>query len=279
MYKSITWPNDAKFAVVFSFDVDITAGWRHVLRRNKIERDDPVVLSIGEYGIKRGLNRILRLLSEKEIKATFFIPGIIASEYKNYLWKIYEDGHEIAFHGHRHIVPTKLSYEEEKKEFEMGINTIKEVFGIKLYGYRSPGEGLSDNTWRLILEHGLIYDSSMMDDDLPYKLNINGKPLIELPWRWVLDDWTYFGFNYFPPLEYRKCGPENPRIALEIWKDEFDVLYKEGLYLMFIGHPQQIGQPARIKALKKFIEYILAHDDVWVATAKEIATHALAYLK
>ena len=270
--ENIKWPNNARCTVVFSFDVDITAGWKHVLRRNNIERDDPVVLSQGEYSVRRGISRVLKTLSNYNIKGTFFIPGINIEKYPE-ISVIHKEAHEIAAHGYRHIVPTKLEYLEEKEEIGKGVELLTKKFGIKVLGYRSPGEGLTDSTLKLLIENGLIYDSSMMDDDLPYIVEVGDKKIVELPWRWVMDDWTYFGFNYFPPLEYRKCGPENPRLALEVWKDEFDIIYEEGLYIMFLAHPQQIGQPSRIKALRNFIEYVMSHDNVWITTAGELANY------
>jgi peptidoglycan/xylan/chitin deacetylase (PgdA/CDA1 family) len=202
-------------------------------------------------------------------------PGVVAEKYVEVLINIVKDGHEVAHHGYNHIVPSRISAELEEQEFKAGYRAIERVFGTPPLGYRSPGQGLGEKTLELIALHGMIYDSSLMDDDMPYIIKINNKKIVELPFRWVMDDWVYFGFNYFPPLEYRRSGPESPRVALEVWKDELEVICEEGLYLMFIAHPQQIGQPSRAKVLDKFLAYVIKRKDVWVAPAREIALHTL----
>ncbi|GAH08376.1 unnamed protein product, partial [marine sediment metagenome] len=72
------WKDGAQCAVCLTFDFDADTSWRNILRRNNIERDNPVVLSIGEYGPRAALPRILRLLKTNDLKAGFFIPGEVA---------------------------------------------------------------------------------------------------------------------------------------------------------------------------------------------------------
>jgi len=64
--------------------------------------------------------------------------------------------------------------------------------------------------------------------------------------------------------------------------DTFDVLYREGAKgprMMSLGlHLRIIGRPGRIGALEKFIDHVRSHDDVWIATRRQIAEHwARAY--
>jgi len=69
------WKDGAKCAVCLTFDLDADISWRNILRRNKIDRDNPVVLSLGQYGPKAALPRILRILDRHEVKAGFYIPA------------------------------------------------------------------------------------------------------------------------------------------------------------------------------------------------------------
>ena len=269
------WPKGAKCAACFSFDMDSEFSWRNILRRNDIYRDDPVVMSIGLYEVKAGTPRVLGILKKHDIKATFFTAGGVADAHPEMVKEIARNDHEIAHHGYSHIVPTRLSFDDEKREFGMGIDAIRRIAGTKAAGYRSPGEGLSAHTLKFIAENGMLYDSSMMDNDLPYVMEIDGRKIVELPWRWMLDDWVYFGFNYYPPLDYRRAHPESPRKVLEIWMDEFDAIYDEGLYFMLVMHPQQTGQPSRAAILDKLIDHVKSKRNVWIATAREIAENCL----
>lgn len=270
----MNWPNGKKCAVSFSFDVDVDSSWRQKLIGDGKDENEAVVRSIGQYAVARGLPRVLALLKKHGIKATFYVPGIVAENYTEAVMKIKEGGHEIAHHGYDHIPPTSLSEEEQVEAIVQGKETLKRVLNVVPVGYRSPGSGLGKKTLDALVDNGIIYDSSMMGDDMPYEFKTpGGKKILELPWKWVTDDFVFYSFNYYPPLTYKKAPPVDPRTVTQIWKDEFDVIHEEGLYMMAIGHPHQIGQASRIKALEDFINYIKKQDDVWIATGEEIAKH------
>ncbi len=272
----MNWPNGKKCAVSISFDVDADSSWRLKLLNSGQDENEPVVRSIGKYGINRGLPRILALLKKHDIRSTFFVPGVIAENYTDAIKKILDDGHEIAHHGYDHLPPTSLSEEEQVREIVKGKETLKKVLNVEPKGYRCPGEGLGKKTLEALVDNGIIYESSMMGDDIPYSVDVKGKTLVELPWKWIDDDFIFYGYNSSPPMANKKAPPVDPRTVTQIWKDEFDVLYEEGLYMMTVSHPHQIGQPSRVKALDDFIQYVKGHDDVWITTAAEIAEHYLS---
>jgi len=60
-------------------------------------------------------------------------------------------------------------------------------------------------------------------------------------------------------------------------KDSFDSLYEEGKTnpkMMSVGlHCRLIGKPGRIQSLKRFLDYILGHEDVWICKRIDIAKH------
>ena len=263
------WLDGARCVVCLTFDLDADISWRNILRRHRIERDNPVVLSQGQYGPKAGVPRILRLLKTHNLKAGFFIPGEVAERYPETVMEISRDGHEVGHHGYSHRNPASCSLQEEKDELEKGTEVLENLTGKKPMGYRAPAADMSANTLNLLSKHGFIYDSSMMGDDVPYAITTENSKIIELPIRWILDDWVYFGFNYFPPLEYQS-GISSHRKVLEIWSDEFEAVYDEGLYFMLAMHPQIIGIPSRTKMLEKLIQLIKSREDVWFATPLEI---------
>ncbi len=114
----------------------------------------------------------------------------------------------------------------------------------------------------------------MMGDDLPYTVNTNSGKLVELPFKWILDDWVHFGFNYFPKLEYQS-GISSHRKVYEIWSDEFDAVYEEGLYFMLVMHPQIMGVPSRAKMLEKLFIHIQSKKDVLITTPYELSQYIL----
>ncbi|MGC8497802.1 MAG: polysaccharide deacetylase family protein [Thermoplasmata archaeon] len=268
----MVWPKNYKFTISFSFDVDVDSFWRQKLISAGSDPNDPVVISMGQYGANVGVFRILKLLEKYKIKATFFVPGEIAERYTSLILAIKMQGHEIAHHGYEHLDQYSLSPERQIEEIIKGKKALEQKISVTPLGYRSPG-GLGINTLEALLNNGIIYDSSMMGDDMPYIYQIKNREIVEIPWKYVYDDFVFYGFNFFPSLDYRKASPVNPRTVTEIWKDEFDILYEEGLFMTIIGHPHLIGQPSRIKALENFIKYILTRDSVGIVTYKEIAEY------
>ena len=264
------WKDGAKCAVCLTFDLDADISWRNILRRNRIDHDNPVVLSLGQYGPKAALPRILRLLEKHEVKAGFYVPGEVAERYPESVKVIYSFGHEIGHHGYSHRNPASLNLSEEREELEKGFTALESLIEERPQGYRAPAADMSENTYSLLTEHKLLYDSTMMGDDLPYIVEVGKEKIVELPFKWILDDWVFFGFNYFPPLEYQS-GIDSHRKVYEIWADEFEAIYEEGLYMMLVMHPQIMGVPSRAKMLENLITKMKTDGDVWITTPLEVA--------
>ncbi|MFO7837589.1 MAG: polysaccharide deacetylase [Candidatus Thorarchaeota archaeon] len=272
------WPAKKKCAVCLTFDLDAEISWRNILRRHGIDRDNPVVLSQGTYGPEAGVPRILRMLEKNNIKAGFFVPGEVAERHPQTVIDIHNSGHEIGHHGYSHTNPASCSLEEEMEEFELGFTILAEIISDRPQGYRAPAADMSENTLSLLADNNLIYDSTMMGQDLPYIIEVDDRRIVELPIRWLLDDWVHFGFNYFPPLEYQS-GVSSSRRVFEMWLDEFEAVYDEGLYYMLVMHPQIMGVPSRTAMLDKLITEMKCKGDVWFATPLEITEHCLQTLE
>jgi len=249
------WPGDARVAVLLSFDVDNETVW--------LRDGDTGVggLSQGQYGARTGLPRILALLDEYRIPATFFGPAMSFSLSPDMVKKIQASGrHEIGIHGWIHERNNQLPRDEEERLLRQAIERMTALTGSRPVGYRAPSWNFSGATLELLLELGFLYDSSLMADDRPYELNSKGKPtgLVELPVDWILDDAPLFN-----PLGDRYASP---REILQVYKDEFDMAYAEGTVFVLTMHPHYIGHRSRIVILRELIDYIRGHADVWFGT-------------
>jgi peptidoglycan/xylan/chitin deacetylase (PgdA/CDA1 family) len=58
-----------------------------------------------------------------------------------------------------------------------------------------------------------------------------------------------------------------------MWKDDFDAFRHYGRCFVLQMHPQWIGRPARLRMLERLIDYIKSYEDVWWASAREIADY------
>ncbi|MEW6455317.1 MAG: polysaccharide deacetylase [Acidobacteriota bacterium] len=260
------WPNGAKVAVALSFDFDTET---IALRDN---RTSPSLLSQGEYGARTGIYRILNLLDKYGIPVSFFIPAISAKLHPTEIKAIMnKKRHEIGMHGWIHERNSLLSEEDEREVMKKAYETLKEITGKAPSGIRTPSWDFSPSTLKIIMELGLIYDSSLMADDKPYEILYEGKSsgIVEIPVEWILDDYPYFGMDRFSPIRPHST----PDDVLSIWKGEFAKAYDEGITFVLTMHPQIIGHRSRILMLEKLIQYIISFQNVWFATHETIANY------
>jgi peptidoglycan/xylan/chitin deacetylase (PgdA/CDA1 family) len=263
--------------VCLSFDFDAISVWVGTFHAKS-----PSAISRGEFG-RVGSERLLRMLGEWGIKATWFIPGHTADAFPSTVEKIAAAGHEIGHHGYFHDRPP--SREEEARDFDRATAALQRVTGQIPVGYRSPAAGLMPSTLECLRERGFLYDSSMMGDDFtPYYCRVGdqapadgpfvwGKPtsMVELPFTWGLDDfpafehvWTRNGVN---------PGLAAPSRMFEIWWGDFEYLYDrlgEGVYILTM-HPQSIGRGHRLLMLERLVEQMRMRAGVRFATMREAA--------
>lgn len=230
-------------------------------------------LSRGAYGPKQGVPRILDMLDIHQVKATFFIPGVIAEKYPLVVKEIARRGHDIGFHGYLHEESTATTYEQEDATMHRSEKIIYDLTGQKIAGHRAPGGVIHDYSLRLFLEHGYIYSSNWRDSDGPFIHQIDGKPvpLVELPKDSIFDDTAYDFYTDAAPERY---GLKSPDEMYEIWKDEFDTLAVEGRMINFVLHPQFVGRASRVQMLSRLLGYMKAHG-AWLDTNRAVASWVL----
>ena len=263
--NTVKWPNGAKCAVSLSFDFDSETNW---ISRDPANINRPGTLSYGTYGAKVGVPKILELLREEELPATFFVPGWVAENRTQRVEMILKDGHEIAHHGYLHKWPNPDKPDEVLEEMDRGLEALEKCVGVRPVGYRSPAGETTMDLLRLLTDRGFLYDSSLLDDVVPYQHVLDdGRPgPVELPWHWSTDDAPYLFFTISVP----RPMATNEHI-LSIWKKEFEALHSWGAYLDLVMHPQGIGRPSRLTLLREFIAYMREFDGVWFASCEEIA--------
>jgi peptidoglycan/xylan/chitin deacetylase (PgdA/CDA1 family) len=260
-----SWPNSARVAVALSFDCD------HETIPLRDGETRPGKLSQGEYGSRVGSRRILELLDQHGIQATFFMPAVSAMLHPEEARSYVEAGHEMALHGWIHERNMLLDPADERELAFRSADALERVSGQRPVGLRTPSWDFSDATLSVIRELGLLYDSSLMADDEPYEILADGEPtgLIEIPVEWIRDDAPYFPFERYAAL--RPYTP--PRGVLTIWRDEFDQAYAEAGMFQLTMHPHIIGHRSRMVILSELIEYISEHSGVWWATHAAIAEY------
>lgn len=272
-YETLKWPKGARCAVMLSFDLDGDTIWRNGNRGYAGGEDFIRSNSVGNYGPKRSVPRLLELLERYQLPATFFVPAKVMEDYPNLLREIDQAGHEIGHHGYAHERFVDLTREEQKAIILRSQEIFERTIGKKAIGYRTPSGDWSRETAGLLDELGFQYSSSMRGDDRPYRTIIDGRvtDFIELAPKWDLDDFVQFGYNIFPPEPAGQDRISGIEKVYANFKQEFDGYYRYGLCFVLLMHPQIIGTPGRIMMLEKLLDHILTHDNVWFARGHEIA--------
>lgn len=274
------WPNNAKIAV--SFVLNYEEGGERCLLHGDQESEaflselpgaQPFpsarhisMESVYEYGSRVGVWRILRLFEEFNFPLTAFVVAMAAQRHPDVIHAIKEAGHEICSHGYRWIDYHKLDKEAEREHLHKAIEILTEITGERPLGWYTGRTSV--HTRDLVAEEGgFLYDSDAYDDDLPYWHTQGPKPQLVIPYTLDVNDMRFAtpqGFN---------SGEQ----FYQYLKDSFDTLYAEGATapkMMSIGlHCRLIGKPGRIAALRRFMEYVASHQDVWVCRRLDIAKH------
>ena len=261
--RSFHWPDGSRSCLFLSFDFDAETAW---FDEDAGDWQKQVRLSHGGYGARVGVPKILELLRELSLTATFFVPAWVVEAHRGVCEAILEDGHEIGHHGTYHLPPNLQDMATSLAEIDRGFDVLNDVLGILPVGYRAP---LGENS-SVFLSHladkGIRYSSSWRDDIFPYRHRIDGtnNPPVELPVNYFFDDWMYgmikgSGRNFIAREQ-----------VLSIWADELEVSHEWGALLTTVFHPQVSGRPSRFKILRAFLQQALETDGLWIAPGRDI---------
>ena len=277
--QKIKWPNNARIAVqivlnyeegaencVLNGDNNSEIFLSEIIGAQPIKGRHINMESLYEYGSRAGFWRLHKLFQEKKIPITVFGVGMALEKNPEVCNAMIEANYEVASHGWRWIDYQNIKKAEEKKHMKLAIQAHTKIFGKRPNGWYTGR--CSPNTRDLVMEDGgFLYDSDSYSDDLPYWETRNKKKQLIIPYTLDNNDMRFAtnqGFNtgdhFFSYL-----------------KDSFDVLYEEGKTnpkMMSVGlHCRLIGKPGRVQSLKKFLDYILKHEDVWICKRIDIAKH------
>jgi peptidoglycan-N-acetylglucosamine deacetylase len=276
--------------VAYGVDVDAVAGWLGSYGGE----DSPDDISRGMFSGEVGSPRLLRLFEREDITTTWFVPGHSIETFPEQMKAVADAGHEIGLHGYSHENPIAMTEQQERDVLERCLELMESTLGRRPTGYVAPWWEFSHITNELLLEAGVKYDHSLMHNDFePYYVRVGDswtpidysksaaewmKPLergsetdlIEIPANWYLDD--------LPPMMFIKKAPNSfgfvsPRHIEELWRDQFDWVYREMDYAVFTMtiHPDVSGRPQVLLMHERLIEHIKGHEGVRFVTFDEIA--------
>jgi peptidoglycan/xylan/chitin deacetylase (PgdA/CDA1 family) len=275
---------------VFGVDVDAVAGWLGSYGGD----DSPSDIQRGMFSGEVGTPRLLKLFDRYKIQTSWFIPGHSIDTFPSQMKMVADAGHEIGAHGYSHENPISMTARQEEDVLQRSIERITELSGRPPRGYVAPWWEMSNVTANLLLKHGFRYDHSQGYNDFePFyarvgdtwtkidysksadtwmKPLVRGKEidLVEIGANWYVDD--------LPPMMFIKKSPNshgfvNPRDIEQMWRDEFDWVYRELDYAVFAFtiHPDVSGRPQVLLMLERIIDHINNHAGITWQPMEEIA--------
>lgn len=267
MTEPSRWPLGFQSAAILTIDFNDIHG---ILTQAPAVAGRDKTLSVWRYGTLRGVDRLLALLAEKQLKASWCMPAIVAEQQPELVQRIVTGGHEIACSGDTHEDFSLLTLEQQIASVTRGCDKLAQITGRKITGFRTPAGQWKPGLAQVLIERGICWSSSWRGDDLPYFHP--GTRLVELPMHYTLEDEPYFAFNLSPAIP-----PGQSRIApygetLANMTQDFHGFHRFGLCYLLRLHPEIIGTAGRIGLLRALLDMLQQHN-VWIATAEQAAAH------
>lgn len=270
--------------------VDAVAGWLGSYEG----QDSPNDIQRGMFAGEVGMPRVRQLLQRRVLPATWFIPGHSIETFPQETEDVAAAGFEIAVHGYSLENPVAMSPQQEADVLGRCVSLIEKFTGSRPKGYVAPWWEMSEYTAQLLLDNGFSYDNSQSYHDfLPFYARVGDtwtnvdyskeasewmKPLVrghevdlvEIAANWYVDD--------LPPMMYIKGYPNShgfvaPQVIEQLWKDQFDWIYREMDYAVFpfTIHPDVSGRPQVLMMLERVFDHIDRHPGVQWCTFAEVA--------
>ena len=225
--------------------------------------------SMFEYGSRVGFWRVMRIFQERGLPLTVFACALALERHPPAARALVEAGHDVCSHGWRWVKHYDLDVDEERRHIQRAVQSLTATTGQRPLGWYCR-YGPSLHTRRLLVEEGgFLYDSDAYNDELPYWVEVGGRPHLVVPYSLGPND-VKFGRGTLGTAED----------YFTYVRDGFDVLYREGRRhpkMMSLGlHLRLIGHPSRAAGLERALDYITKHSGVWICRRVDIARHWIA---
>ncbi|MFZ3583523.1 polysaccharide deacetylase family protein [Loktanella sp. DJP18] len=273
-YRAIThrpdfdWPGGKRLAIYLGVNLEHFAFGEGRGAQIGHAEPQPDVLNYAwrDYGNRVGAWRLIALLDALDLPATV-LPNSAMYAYAPDLMTAHQDrGDEIAGHGRTNSESQSgMTEAEEAAMIADCSDVIAAGAGTRPRGWLSPWIAETDVTPDLLVEAGYTYTMNWCMDDQPVWLRTRSGPLLALPYGQEIND--------IPAIVGRKTGAaEFADMIIDNFDELLDQSAGQSLVYGIALHPYIVGQPFRLRQLRRALTHIAAHRyAVWIARAGEIA--------
>lgn len=273
------WKNGAKTAFAIGFDVDGATIWRNkavLLNGGDRFLKGP---SIGRYGPEVGVPRLLDILDDHDLNATWFIPAENIEKYYDLACHILDRGHELSHHDYDHRGEYGKTVDEQIEYIGKCQDIFLKYTGVKALGFRGTGSILPETEEWLYTEGGFTYSSCGIAGESCDWVIANGKKTkaVNIPCRdEMMDDYMQTVMNSYPQVLVGMPRIAPYRNPYENWINEIEGMIRYGNSGSPAFHPQIAGTPGRAVVFDDLCKYLKAKEaegKIWCSTCMDIADY------
>jgi peptidoglycan/xylan/chitin deacetylase (PgdA/CDA1 family) len=262
------WPNGARMAVVVTCLLETWSEGRwppFSVQTTSLKPGTPDLAAAmwGTYGVKAGVWRLLRILDDNKVPATFCANARALELDPRAAKQIVQSGHEIAAHSYtQDTILAYLDADEERATIRRTADAIERVSGRRPSGWLSPVLAFSERTHAIVAEEGFLWSGDHNNIDLPFCVETGARTVVAVPHSDFAD---------------HRVLRANPRDWFDVYKDTFDYLYNNEptSYLNVTVHCHFGGRPLIAAQIDRILKYIRGFSDIWLVRHDELAQWVL----
>lgn len=261
--QDFAWPTGISLPVVLTFEHQAGEAALSMPGNRPNYRSSDIM----QYGARQGIWNILEALEKYSVRATFLFSGWTAQNYPETARAVEQAKHEIAGMGFNFESIHTSSAERERSIVRRTAAVLEDLTGRRIQGWRCPDYRVSPQTHDILAEEGFLWDSSLLNDDLPYLLACGSHRIVEIPFTTSTADKAFVGD---PPPQ--RGGPDGLANA---WDSEFALLYEESQraprFFILSLQTWASGRPVVLRTLTKFLERLSSLPGIWFARCCDLA--------
>ncbi|SLN10090.1 Peptidoglycan deacetylase [Roseivivax jejudonensis] len=266
--RDFTWPGGKRLAVYFGINLEHFAfgeGRGAQLVPGDIEPD---VLNHAwrDYGNRVGAWRLIDLFDALDLPATVLANSTMYDHAPELMDAHRARGDEIAGHGRTNSERQDTMAEpEERALIAEATDVLARAEGRAPDGWLSPWIAESFVTPDLLAEAGYRYTLNWCMDDQPIWMRTRSGPLLSIPYPQEIND--------IPSIIARNDAAEIfAKMMLEDFEERLAQSRNQSLVMGIALHPYIVGQPYRLRALRRVLDRITAaRDEIWITRARDIS--------
>jgi allantoinase len=226
------------------------------------EPPDVANFSWVEYGLRRGMPRLLAVLRDRGLRASATMNSSVVEVYPALAERIGESGWDIIAHG---VIQQSLkAVDDERAVIEHSVAQLERYYGRRIRGWLGPGIAQTAHTAEHLKAVGLEYTHDWMIDDQPSWLRTAHGPLLALPYTLELNDVPIWAIQAHPSDTLLRRAQD----SCAVLSREADRLTQ---VLTIALHPHLVAVPHRLPYFELLLDTLLDRDDVIFATSDQLA--------